>query len=132
MGTVPDVCKLSLFLTHTHCNIFLQNHAEFTTGLNLGALNGLTKIPELCISATPKPNSLLKFDTCTATLGGTVCNSCQVCESGLDATFDCSNANFLFNIPLVVKECVGLGVLTNLDAAANSLPPIGFPSKKGL
>lgn len=64
-------------------------------------------------------NNPLKLDTCTfnVTYGDEICNSCTICTSGRDITFDCSNINLNpLNIGpkipgIEINQCIGLTLL---------------------
>lgn len=76
----------------------------------------------------PDPDALLAFDSCTIELDGVQCDECEICESGIGATFDCSNVNiFGFLNGPDINTCVGLGIFSDLDADPGSLASFGEP-----
>jgi hypothetical protein len=97
--------------------------------------NGALDIPQFCVQAFPKDNTRLRFDRCVLSIGDNECSSCQICKSGFDMSFDCSNIDLnpfkavLPNLkilgPKVNSTCVALGlVLGNLTIMKeNSLLP---------
>jgi hypothetical protein len=96
------------------------------------ALVNLINIPELCIKGTADRG--LRFGSCSVTVGGTECQECTVCSSGLDVTFDCSNVNLnpigsgALKIPgPKVTQCLGIGLVPGLGARESSVRAFGTP-----
>jgi hypothetical protein len=96
------------------------------------ALVNLINIPELCIKGTADRG--LRFGECSVTIGDTECQECTVCSSGLDVTFDCSNANLnpigsgVLKIPgPKVTQCLGIGLVPGLGARESSVRAFGTP-----
>lgn len=58
----------------------------------------------LCVLIEPVENQEgdLEYSSCVASMGGTNCAQCDICESGLGVKFDCSNINIQPNAPAKV------------------------------
>jgi hypothetical protein len=70
--------------------------------IDSGIPDGAPSVGDLCVAANVDPVAK-KLTSCSVTLGGTKCNSCTVCSSGLAVQFDCSNIDLLGgNGPVVV------------------------------
>ena len=77
-----------------------------------GLPGGIASIDDICFSFVP---SGLQLESCTASIGGTECESCTICESGIDFTFDCSNIDILpgaLRLPgPKITTCLGLSLI---------------------
>ena len=77
-----------------------------------GLPGGVASIDDICFNFVP---SGLQLDSCTATIGSVDCQSCTICESGVDFTFDCSNIDILpgaFRLPgPKITTCLGLSLI---------------------
>jgi hypothetical protein len=85
---------------------------------------------DICISGKSDTKSPLKLSECTVSYGTERCQSCTVCESGREVTFDCSNVNVnpvfskvVFVPGLKIDRCIGAGLLLSPNGAANSVGP---------
>jgi hypothetical protein len=69
----------------------------------------------ICVTGVPGPGFKLK--SCSVDIGTTPCQSCTVCNSGVDIKFNCTNVNlYTGNLPLSVpgpnvQTCVGLSLI---------------------
>ena len=97
-------------------------------GIDSGLPAGLTAlgIPNsLCIMGQPSLSGL-GLASCSIELGGTQCNACTICSSGVGVTFDCSNVNLAGTVlPVVVPGPVVLNCLSL------ALLPTGEPGQPG-
>lgn len=77
-----------------------------------GLPGGVASIDDICFNFVPNG---LQLESCTATIGGTECQSCTICDSGIDFTFDCSNIDVLpgaFRLPgPKITTCLGLSLI---------------------
>lgn len=84
---------------------------EFCT---VGATNGGKSVPGLCVTfgrdALGEADNDEGLSSCSATLGGVPCDSCDMCADGNGYVFDCSA-----HAPGVVQsECTAIGVIESL------------------
>jgi hypothetical protein len=97
--------------------------AEACIGIESGLPIDLGSIPQLCIEAIPKRNTMLQFESCSITVDDEKCASCKICANGREVTFDCSNVDLnpldVGNLPVVpgptVTECVGIGLVLDIS-----------------
>ena len=77
-----------------------------------GLPGGIASIEDLCFVFVP---SGLSLASCNASIGGVECDSCTICDSGVDFTFDCSNIDLLpgvFTFPgPKISNCIGLSLI---------------------
>lgn len=84
----------------------------------------------ICINGKSDNRTPLKLNECSVHYGDELCNSCTVCESGKEVTFDCSNininplmSNLLFVPGLKVDRCFGPGLLLSPSGDSYSVGP---------
>jgi hypothetical protein len=73
----------------------------------------VSSIENFCLTFIPKK---LKLGSCTAKIGAKDCTSCDICTSGTDFKFDCSNINLATPpFPKIpgpkITNCIGLGLV---------------------
>lgn len=88
---------------------------------------GMLPMEDTCVFVDACPNAARDgFCGCTASYGGHVCGSCEVCRGGRSISVDCSN----LNAEAVTKACQPVDLDLNLAAGSGSLA--GFaPSFSG-
>jgi hypothetical protein len=73
---------------------------------------GIANINDICFTFVPKG---LRLQSCTATIGDVQCDSCEICDSGVDFKFDCSNVDILpgsLRLPgPKISTCLGLSLI---------------------
>lgn len=88
---------------------------------------GMLPMEDTCVFVDACPNAALDgFCGCTASYGGHVCGSCEICPGGRAISVDCSN----LNVEAVTKTCQPVDLDLNLSGGSGSLA--GFaPSFSG-
>jgi hypothetical protein len=76
-----------------------------------GLPSGIASIEKVCISFVPDG---LKLKSCTTSIGGEDCNSCEICNSGIAFKFDCSNTDILSGAGRIpgpkITTCLGVSL----------------------
>jgi hypothetical protein len=79
-----------------------------------GLPNNVASVPNICFKFVPDG---LKLTSCTVSVGDTPCTSCEICDSGVDFKFDCSNvdlvpeSNLIFVPGPTIASCIGLSLI---------------------
>jgi hypothetical protein len=96
----------------------------FNVTNNSPLLSAVGNINNFCLTFIP---SGLKLKNCTAKIGATPCRSCEVCPTGVDFKFDCSNVDLytktdfpnLFIPGPNFQSCIGLGLVGGIPGPRN-------------
>jgi hypothetical protein len=79
-----------------------------------GLPKDVLSIPDICFKFVPDG---LKLSSCTVSVGTAQCTSCEICASGVDFKFDCSNVDLVPESDLIfvpgpaITSCIGLSLI---------------------
>jgi hypothetical protein len=95
-------------------NTGLNSNIDACFDVKSGLPNDVLSVPDICFSFVPKG---LKLASCSVSVGTTPCNSCEICASGVDFKFNCSNVdlvpdtNIIFVPGPAFDSCIGLSLI---------------------
>jgi hypothetical protein len=97
------------FFTGTELTSDISACFEVQSGLP----GGILSLDNICFTFIPDG---LRLASCTVAIGEVECESCSICDSGIDFKFDCSNIDLLPSPLLKVpgpkfESCLGLSLI---------------------